>query len=71
MRKSNKKDIPQGAKQNSCHDEVDALVAQVQTAASELLELWQEDVDRIVHAMACARMLLSLNPSNRIACGSN
>ena len=54
MNKSEKGHSSPEARDNSCHDEIDMLIAQAEKAASELLKLRQEDVDRIVHAMARA-----------------
>lgn len=54
MSKSKKaKSLPENG-DNSCHKEIDTLIAQAEKAASELLKLGQEDVDRIVHTMARA-----------------
>ncbi len=54
MGKKLKAEPPEKAEQNLCHAEIDNLVEQAQKAAAEFLKLEQEDVDRIVHAMARA-----------------
>jgi acetaldehyde dehydrogenase/alcohol dehydrogenase len=54
MNKTGKSDLLQPKRQDSCRDEIDMLITQAERAASELLKLGQEDVDRITHAMARA-----------------
>jgi len=54
MNKTGKADLLQQVRQDSYRNEIDTLIAQAEEAASEFMKLGQEDVDRIVHAMARA-----------------
>ena len=54
MNKTGKAGLLQQTSQDSYRNEIDMLITQAERAASELLKLGQEDVDRIVHAMARA-----------------